>query len=291
MNGLPSFSVIVPTWNRPKALADVLGALALLDYPRDRVEVIVVDDGGTEDLLPLIERFSAQMALRCLRQANGGPGAARNTGATAARHDYLAFTDDDCRPHPGWLRACATALAGHPGALVGGLRVNAWPDNLCCVASQLILDVAHAHFNREPGRASFFPSDNMAMSRQHFLALGGFDPSFRCAEDRDLCDRWAARGWPLVHAPEARVDHARTMGVWGFLRQHFGYGRGAWRFQQARVRRGAGAVAVDGRFYLGCFGRPWTTEPAWRALRLTGLLGLWQVSNAAGYFYERVHQR
>jgi len=288
MNGLPTFSIVVPTYNRSDALTGALAALASLDYPRDRFEVIIVDDGGTQDLEPVIEEFRARMGLSYLRQSNRGPGAARNTGAAAALHEYLAFTDDDCRPNPDWLKAFAAALARGPETLVGGLRINASPECLCCVASQMILDVANAHFNRDPGNAVFFPSDNIAMSRRQFLELGGFDPSFRFAEDRVRCDRWAARGWRLVHWPEAQVDHAKTMGLWGFCRQHFGYGQGAWRFHRARKIRRTGAFTVDGRFYLRCFNRPWTTEPVGRALRLTGLLGIWQAANAAGYLYEKV---
>lgn len=288
MNGLPGFSVVVPTYNRPVALAGALDALASLDYPRDRFEVIVVDDGGTANLAPLIEQSSARLNLRYLRQSNRGPGAARNTGAAAAIHDHLAFTDDDCRPHVDWLTALAAALMRGPDALVGGLRINAAPANLCCVASQLILDVANAHFTRDPGQGLFFPSDNIAMSRRQFLAIDGFDPSFRWSEDRDLCDRWSARGWPLVHWPDARVDHARTMALRGFCRQHFEYGQGAWRFHQARRTRGTGSLSVDGRFYLACFRQPWTTGPTWRAVRLTGLLGIAQVANAAGYLSRKL---
>ena len=86
------------------------------------------------------------------------------------------------------------------------------PDNLYAVASHTILDVVNAHYNHDHQRCTFFPSNNMAMRRRNFLEIGGFDPGFRCSEDRDLCDRWSARGLNLIFAPDAVVEHTRAMG-------------------------------------------------------------------------------
>lgn len=291
MNDLPSFSVIVPTYNRPDALAKCLSSLAWQDYPIDRFEVIVVDDGGTADLSKVLPTGLPPISIQFLKQANGGPGAARNTGAAAARFPFLAFTDDDCLPRRDWLKSLAEALSADSDVLVGGDCVNAFPYNLCCVASQTILDVIHAHFNRDPQHASFFPSDNIAMSRAKFLEIGGFDPAFRCSEDRDLCDRWSAKGWRLIRWPQAIIDHAREMGFAGYCRQHYGYGKGAWRFHTARKQRGSGEFAVDGNFYLKCFKRPWQSESIIRAIPLTLLLLTWQVANTAGFFTERFRRR
>ena len=288
---LPSFSVIVPTFNRPLPLARCLKALAALDYPRPRLEVIVVDDGGAIDVGPVGNRFRREIELKVLRQANAGPAAARNAGSELSRHDFLAFTDDDCAPRPDWLRELATTLMCNPGALVGGRCRNALPDNPYTTVSQTIIDVVHAHFNRQHERAVFFPSDNMAVSRARFGEIGGFDTRFRWSEDRDLCDRWAARGWPIIAATRAVVDHAHEMGMVGFVKQHFGYGRGAWRFHRARARRGTGHLEVEGGFYLKCFREPFRTHALRRAIPLATLMGVWQVANTAGFVYESITSR
>lgn len=287
MNALPTFSVIVPTYNRPKALGECLAALAAMDYPRDRFEVIVVDDGGRDDPTALVESRKQSMNVRLLRQPNAGPSVARNTGVSAAVHEFLAFTDDDCLPNPDWLQKLADAMGKDPEVIVGGLCINAFPKNLCCVASQLILDVVNLHFNRDHQNSIFFPSDNIAMRRDRFLELGGFDPDFRCAEDRDLCDRWAAAGRRLVFRADVVVHHARDMNFIGFCRQHFWYGRGAWLFHHARSVRKTGTFEVDGNFYFKCFRQPWRTEPVWRAIPLTALMCIWQVTNTAGFIYEK----
>jgi GT2 family glycosyltransferase len=286
----PTFSIVVPTYNRPGPLANCLAALAQLDYPADRFDVIVVDDGGTCDLSQV---FGVQRPIRVnrLRTANAGPGAARNHGGAAATHQFLAFTDDDCVPRRDWLRQLAAALSADGDVLAGGQRRNAVPQSLCATASQMIIDVANSEFNHDHQHAVFFPSDNLAVARDRFMQMGGFDASFRWSEDRDLCDRWSAQGRRLVFVPEAIVDHFREMDLWAFTRQHVGYGRGAWRFHRARRRRNTGGLTVNGRFYLRCFRRCWIDQPVQRALALTGLLCVWQLANATGFCYEAVASR
>jgi GT2 family glycosyltransferase len=284
----PSFSIVIPTYNRPAPLWQCLAALRRQEYPADRVEVIVVDDGSTCAVDAVVDAFPQ---VRLIRQANAGPAAARNTGARAATHAFLAFTDDDCAPRPHWLSEMAASLRADPTVLVGGCVHNALPSNACATASQLILDVVNDHFNRDHQRASFFPSDNMAMSRQQFLELGGFDESFRCSEDRDLCDRWTMRGWRLVFNPAAGVDHAHEMGLLGFWRQHFGYGRGAWQFHRARARRGSGPFTVEGGFYSRCFREPFRRLPLRRALPVASLMFLWQFANTAGLCRQALHSQ
>ena len=79
-----------------------------------------------------------RLNLSLVRQANSGPGAARNHGAQQASGRYLAFTDDDCQPDPGWLRQMAAALEGSSGAICGGKTFNKYTGNLPAHATQLV---------------------------------------------------------------------------------------------------------------------------------------------------------
>ncbi|HEY7089526.1 MAG TPA: glycosyltransferase [Tepidisphaeraceae bacterium] len=286
--GLVRFSVIVPTYNRPAQLSKCLQALATMDYPHQCFEVIVVDDGGNGDVNGVVDRLRAQLDVHLIRQRNAGPAAARNAGVVAAHYDFLAFTDDDCTPHADWLRQLSPPLIADAGAMVGGRCINALEDNLPAVASQTILDVVNQFFNPDPQDCTFFPSDNIAMSRERFTRLGGFDASFRWSEDRDFCDRWSAQGWKIVHAPLAKVDHAHVMGLWGFFKQHFGYGRGAWRFHQARAQRRTGKLRVEGSFYLACLRQPFHTQSIGRAIKLAMIMCVWQIANSAGFAYQAI---
>lgn len=286
----PSVSIVIPTYSRPEQLAVCLQCLAGLDYPRDRFEVIVVDDGGEVPLGPVVAPFRSKLTLSLIRQSNAGPAAARNAGAKGARGEYLAFTDDDCLPHPHWLQEMVRALAGSGETMVGGTTVNAAP-TVYAMTSQLIVDVVYRHYNADPGLARFVASNNMALPTREFWEVGGFDPAFRTAEDRDLCDRWLHCGKRIVYVPAARVSHVRRMNAGAFCRQHFEYGRGAARFMQRQAERNSGRMLVESRLHWDL--RKWLWSPlqdvpARQVVPVAALLLLWQATNLAGFLWAAV---
>ena len=164
----PFFSIIVPTFDRPEALTACVQAMRRLDYPRDRFEVIIVDDGSRIPAVASRPHLEDDVMITVLRQANAGPASARNLGARHARGDILAFTDDDCRPTPQWLRELAQSFHDEPTELVGGRTVNGLDNNLYSAASQMIVDEAYAYFFRRDSDLRFFASNNMAVLDQAF---------------------------------------------------------------------------------------------------------------------------
>src|SRR5213593_4845830 len=104
MPDLRTFAVVIPTYDRPAELRRCLDSLAAQNYPRDRFEVIVVDDGSPTPAEEVVSCYDPSLNLTLRRQARAGPAAARNVGATAARSRFLAFLDDDCRASPDWLQ-------------------------------------------------------------------------------------------------------------------------------------------------------------------------------------------
>jgi glycosyltransferase involved in cell wall biosynthesis len=286
---LPFFSVIIPTYERPAQLALCLRALARQDYPLERFEVIVVDDGSANSPRSDIEPFGELLDLKLFEQRNTGPAGARNYGATRARGEFLAFTDDDCEPDTGWLRALAACFDRTPDRIIGGRTINALTQNPYSETSQAIIEVVYAHFNADPQDARFFASNNFALCAERFRLMKGFDESFNTSEDREICARWRARGWSMTYAPEAVIYHSHPLTLRTLWRQHFGYGRGALRFHRARASKDGVRFRPDAPFYLkllrACASRARKT----RAAQLTALL-LWsQLANAAGFFYERYH--
>jgi len=282
---LPFFTIIIPTYERPAQLATCLRALAHMDYPPERFEVVVVNDGGASPLASLVGEFRETLDLKLVEQKNTGPAGARNFGATHARGEFLAFTDDDCEPDANWLRAFASCFARMPERIVGGRTQNALPHNPYAETSQKIIEVVYAHFNADPTDARFFASNNFAISAARFRAVGGFDETFITSEDREICARWRARGGALAYAPEAVVQHSHHLTLRTLWRQHFGYGRGALRFHRATSE--GGRFKPDLSFYRKLLSSGSTQARLPRAARLTSLL-LWsQVANAAGFFYEK----
>jgi GT2 family glycosyltransferase len=288
---LPQFSVVVPTYERPAQLSACVRALSRLDYPRDRFEVLIVDDASARPPHDVVESLGGSLDVKLVGRAeNAGPAAARNLGAGRARGEFLAFTDDDCEPERGWLRAFAARFEDAPARVVGGRTVNALEDNPCSETSQLIIDVVYAHFNRDSADARFFASNNFAVHAESFREAGGFDETFRTSEDREFCARWRSRGLGMTYEPRAVVRHSHGLAPGSLWRQHFGYGRGALRFHRAREAQGDGRFKPDADFYTKLLRAALSRTPKTKAARLTALL-LWsQAANAAGFFYEKFRQ-
>jgi len=280
----PFCSVIIPTHERPGVLAGCLQAIAELLYPRERLEVDVVDDGGTTDVEPLIRTFKDELDVVLVRQTRSGPAAARNAGAKQARGEVLAFTDDDCRPAPDWLQTLVEHWSGHEDVAVGGHTVNSLVENVYSGTSQLIIDVGYAQNNRDASRAQFFTSNNLLVPARNFSVVDGFDPSFITSEDRDFCDRWVSRGFRLEYVPAAIVLHRHELTFRTFCRQQFAYGKGAFHFHRAHALRRSRNVRIEPSFYLRLFLHPLRNESGLRAVQLFLLLQIWNVVNVLGFF-------
>ena len=284
----PSCSLVIPTYRRSVQLAECLEALVDLDYPRECLEVLVIDDGGGVALRPIVEPFRDRLQLQLLTEERSSPAAARNCAAARARGELLAFTDDDCRPARDWLRVIASRYRADPSSGFGGHTVNSLRRNLYASASQLIIDVGYAHLNSNVQAAQFLTTNNLVVPAAGFHALDGFDPSFRTAEDRDFCARWIAQGRKLTYVPEAIVHHAHHLAFLGFCRQHFAYGRGSFRFHREQARRWNRRIRIDGAYY-GALTRAWFgperlgTKPT-----LAALLAVWHLNNTAGFVWEWV---
>lgn len=277
----PRYSIIVPTYRRPGPLATCLRSLAQLEPPPDPFEVIVVDDGGPGSLEEAVEPYRRRLDVRVLRQAQAGPAAARNAGAAEARGELLVFTDDDVVCEPLWLTNLARTAVSSSDAALGGRTVNALPGNRYSRASQRIVDLAYEHYGGAGG-PRFFASNNLAVPADGFQELGGFDPAFRTSEDREFCDRWVESGRPMAYVPDAVIRHVRPLTLGAFWRQHYGYGRGAFSYHRARVRRGRGLSGIEGSFYSRLL-REARSALARRDLDWLAAIVVWQLANTAGF--------
>jgi GT2 family glycosyltransferase len=294
MTTSPFYSVIVPTYQRPSSLARCLDALGAQTIGRDRFEVIVVDDGSAEPARAVVASGAASIDVRLIEQSNAGPATARNTGARAARGAYVVFTDDDCRPDPGWLHAIDAMAARNPGCAIGGRVVNALGDGLYSTASQLLIEFLYEYFNVDESGGRFFITSNLALPVNSFHRIGGFDVTFplAAAEDRDLCDRWREAGLAMVYCDDAIVRHAHALSLGSFCRQHFNYGRGAFHLHRARARRGEAPLRVEPpTFYRRLVGYPFGRGMGARAVTLSALMAVSQGVYVSGYLSERIRSR
>jgi GT2 family glycosyltransferase len=161
--------------------------------------------------------------------------------------------------------------------------VNALGRNPYSHAAQLVIDVGYRQNNEGPANRRWFTTNNLAVPVTGFRAVGGFDPSFRTAEDRDFCSRWTAHGLRMEYEPRAVVAHAHDLTLGSFAQVHFAYGRGSLRHRRKQRRCGR-PVPVEPSFYVTL------TREAGRAGLLAPLL-LWHVTHTAGFAWEWARTR
>jgi GT2 family glycosyltransferase len=202
---VPAVSVIVPVyrqWSHLPALMAALAAQAPLPGGA-RFEVLVVDNDpgpapGGQPRPPLPD------FARLVPAPRPGSYAARNVGAARAQGALLAFTDADCRPHPGWLAGLVQAAAAHPGCLLAGPvhmplppMPNRWEIFDAVRGIPQALFIAHG----------YAATANLAVPAALFAALGGFDAARLSGGDAEFCRRAGRAGHRLVLVPGAGVDH------------------------------------------------------------------------------------
>jgi GT2 family glycosyltransferase len=289
----PFFSIIVPTFNRPLLLTHCLQSLERLVYPRDRFEVIVVDDGSKNRAETVVFPFSNRLNITLITQTHGGPAAARNNGAAHAKGELLAFTDDDCTPAAEWLKALAVRFNETPDNMIGGRTLNPFLHNPFSTASDLLIRYLYIYYNANPDQAHFFTSNNLTLSKDSFHRIGGFDMAFprAGAEDREFCERWLRRGFRMTYAPEALIYHAHRLTLHTFCRQQFNYGRGAFRFHQLRACCRLDHFRLEPlSFYVNMLRYPLSEVQGPKKYLFLALIFLSQGTNAAGFLREMVRQ-
>jgi glycosyltransferase involved in cell wall biosynthesis len=271
-------SVVVATRDRPGQLDECLRALDA--QTSASLEVVVVDDASV-DAAAVANVVAAYRRARLVRAAGRGPAAARNAGVAEARGDVVCFTDDDCRPEPGWARALAAHL--HGGAAAGPTLVGD-ASNRFAVASQTITNHLVAS-SRDSSTAvvGFAPTCNLACRVDIARALP-FDERYPLAagEDRAWCEKLSKRGNHIAFVETARVRHRPDLSWRSYWHQHTRYGRGAHRFHRDR----GGRRWYPTRFYLALL------RAAFReGLDVGGLVLAAQVATAWGAAREAVARR
>lgn len=213
-------SVIIPTYNSAASLNRCLGALVAQKAPVP-VEVVVVDDGSTDDTAAVCE---GRAGVRYVRQENRGPAAARNLGVREARGEIVLFTDADCEPEPDWV-AQMVAPFSEEGVIGVKGAYRSRQRELVARLVQLEYEDKYRHLARFR-YIDFIDTYAAGYRRGVFLACGGFDERYRTAsvEDQELSFRLAEAGHKMVFNPRAVVWHTHVPTLAGYLRKKYKIG-------------------------------------------------------------------
>jgi glycosyltransferase involved in cell wall biosynthesis len=268
-------SVIVPVKNGLPWLDEQMGAL--LDqqccFPW---EVIVADNASSDLSADVIEELTRRHPRLRLIDASSvtGAGATRNVAARFARGDILAFCDADDVVHPGWVESWAHALAD--ADLAGGLT-DYWSLNDVARPSPAVVRPPPARNQFDYLQAA--TSGNMAVRRDAFAQVGGFDEDLAVGEDIDLSWRMQLAGYRFTIG-DGVISRRERSGTYALLRRSIQFGRcgpvlykryrcaGLRRESLAAVRAWLYLIATSPRLFDAHFRRTWVRNAGWRIGRL-----------------------
>lgn len=189
-NQFPRFSVIMPAYNRQDLI--VHSVQSVLDQQFEDFELLVVDDGSTDQTLDVLSRIS-DSRITVLTQKNAGPGAARNKGIHAAKGQYIAFLDSDDLFLPWTLQTYHEALAEHdePSLLICTAKDFSVDQELASVTSESLKVQTYADYYHAADQDFWIGASVVAVRRDVLLTSGGFNNAKVNQED---CDLWLRLG-------------------------------------------------------------------------------------------------
>lgn len=201
----PRVSVVVASHARPLRLLWLLNALEDQTHPAADFEVVVVHDYPPATARRILDAHplarAGRLRHRAIAPGTGSPARQRNLGLRDARGALVAFTDDDCRPEPGWLEALVAAAGGRADAFVqGATRPDPFEAD--------VFAAPHVRTLRSEPPNRWAQTANVLYPRALLDRLGGFDEALVTGEDVDLAIRARAAGAEQLAAPDAVVNHA-----------------------------------------------------------------------------------
>ncbi|MEM9142421.1 MAG: glycosyltransferase [Bacteroidota bacterium] len=221
-----SFSFIVPVYNRPDEIEELLESMVNLDYPKP-FELVLVEDGSTQRSESVVKAYADRLSISYYTKSNSGPGHSRNYGMERAKGNYYIILDSDCILPPPYLDRVQESLKSQFVHCYGG------PDKAHDSFSPLqkAIDYAMTSFwttggirGKKGAVDKFQPrSFNMGISKEAFLTVGGFG-NIHPGEDPDLSLRLWNQGYKTRLLPEAYVYHKRRIHWKTFFAQVYKFG-------------------------------------------------------------------
>lgn len=215
-------SVVIPVYNGERTLERALQAVLAVRCPPHELEVVVVDDGSTDQSAALAARYP----VKVIRQSNGGPAKARNAGWRSSSGEIVLFTDSDCIPEPAWASCLIAGFSSGEVGAVGGSYEIANPESP--LARFIHAEIIYRH-RRMPDYVKAVGTYNLAVRRRVLEELGGFDESYPRAsgEDNDLSYRIQKRRYRIAFRAGCRVAHHHPEKWRPYLRTQFTHA--CWR--------------------------------------------------------------
>jgi glycosyltransferase involved in cell wall biosynthesis len=199
-----AISIIIPALNEARIIGRCFESLAALDFPKNRFEVILVDNGSTDPTIEIARSFADRLNLTVLERTGVRISGLRNWGVKHASGATVAFLDADCLAPRSWLKDILTLSSGDGLGVIGA-------NYLLPEGSTWVGRTWHVYQEApKAGDVSHVPAGDLIMKRDDFLRVGGFDESIQTNEDYELCERVRAAGMRVRAYPQLGVVHLGT---------------------------------------------------------------------------------
>lgn len=292
----PTVSAIVPVYNDPSGLRATLDTLVSQTYPAESYEVVVVDNGSTDET-PTVARRAEKAnpeIVRAVRETDvQGSYAARNAGIRESEGDVLAFVDADVRVDRDWIAAGVRAIRERNVEYVG-CRVDV-PRSDRTLAGLYDSSIGFP-VERYVTENEFAPTCALFVCREVFHELGSFDESLASGGDVEFGQRVAASGRELHYASDIRVEHPARTSLRSLLGKHVRIGRGNEqrryrypdRYDRSPLYHPIWFLPPHPVRFPEHFGDAWGTLSAAEKVGVYGVGYLQRLSRTAGRIEERI---
>jgi mycofactocin glycosyltransferase len=220
----PSVTIIIPVRDRKEELAQCLASVFAQDYPEDKREVIVIDDGSIDGSADLARTFPCAVLSH---KKSRGQSYCRNLGARSARGEILAFIDSDCVAKESWLKELVPYFQWERIAAVGGFVDGYYEESALDryekTCSPLNMG-KRVLFGANDDSTFYTPTCNLLVRAGAYGETGGITESLHVGEDVDLCWRLRNRGYHLLYVPAGTVRHKHRNHLPGMLKRRADYG-------------------------------------------------------------------
>ncbi|MGD0486687.1 MAG: mycofactocin biosynthesis glycosyltransferase MftF [Syntrophorhabdales bacterium] len=220
----PTVTVIIPTKDRRDELAECLESITRQDYPKEKIELIVVDDGSRDGTADLVRTFPCRLLVNT---EGRGQSYCRNLAAGEANGEILAFIDSDCVAGSAWLREIVPYFrwdkVGAVGGYVDGYFHTSALDRYEKAFSPLHMGKHVLYDNGSPS-TFYTPTCNLLVRRRVYMETGGIDERMSVGEDVDFCWRMRRRGYYLLYSPSGMVKHKHRNDLGRMMKRRADYG-------------------------------------------------------------------
>lgn len=271
---LPFVSVIIPVKNRPDDIEECLKSIFNIKWDKDKIEVIVVDDGSDDDTPDIAEGLGAVVVRR---EKSGGPSAARNAGAEVACGEILAFIDSDCTVDDSWLLDLVPYIMADGIGALGGFVASYYNTTLLdrYEESMSSLSMGNRLLYEADTEGNFYvPTCNMLVRKDVFEDVGCLNPEMYLGEDVDLCWRVRNSGRGLLYVVSGRAWHKHRNVLFKMLKRRMQYGTSeADLYKRHKEKKKVFPVPITAFvFWLGLLLTVLTFNPWFLALTLFGFV-------------------